>query len=383
MYPRRLDLLLDHGLCPDSMDYRGITPLMYAASYDNVDAALSLLAHNGAWRLKDQYGQTFLAWALTNDNQAFIRELISSLQQATDPNMNHATSGMADEWLRTHLTFGGFRTRDDLEIIFSLGANPNIMISRDVTAVLDTSLVHNVDNDTNTTLSMARDTHQAIQMLEAGFSRKHHRSSRGRTPLTLTMPLFHPPLIQGLIDRGAALNVRDVYGSSPLHFLIRFRDRHLATHGGSSRNSNFLRMIETQAYACGYLLLEQGADSTIQDRGRCPCTLGGCSLLTGTLYCSAGISKTGMVSSRDPVADGNRSDDKHQGDLFKRSVSLHTSRPPSLPHVRGTRSAACVLLGSARLRARSLRAMLFWGYSGFTQRGLCRASGVRSGNDRS
>jgi ankyrin repeat protein len=72
-----MQLLLDKGANPNTRNSVGGTPLMWAAVYNNEEAAKLLLKRGADPSMKDNDGETAAAWAAKNEHQDLAQFLKS------------------------------------------------------------------------------------------------------------------------------------------------------------------------------------------------------------------------------------------------------------------------------------------------------------------
>ncbi|HEY3416578.1 MAG TPA: ankyrin repeat domain-containing protein [Armatimonadota bacterium] len=143
---------------------------------------------------------------------------------------------------------------------------------------------HNGTTDLH--LAIARGDRNTIQqLLESQRELVEASNQDGMTPLHFAAYLGDEKLVCELVRRGARINVRDVYGRTPLYFATS--QRHVAAvrallHAGADPNISTLETFEAReaplhmAARLGdgeiiTLLLAHGADPTmIDDLGRTP-----------------------------------------------------------------------------------------------------------------
>lgn len=70
-----INSLLKHGANVKASDRRGMTPLMYAASYAAPDVVKMLIVHGADPKLRDGNGHTAMWWAKSHSNAKAARVL--------------------------------------------------------------------------------------------------------------------------------------------------------------------------------------------------------------------------------------------------------------------------------------------------------------------
>lgn len=271
--PKRLEKLLQAGIDPDAVDYGGSTPLMYAACYGKSNSVLRLIEYGAKPGLVDQRNRrVFLDYAIRRKHLHVIVDLVQFLR-----NCYRSPDAMfvLDRCLCYHFS----RNPDGWDIsvskrLFELGADPDVRCG-------GSSLMH-----------LAKSESEVRMLLDAGFTAVNRRDGDGVMPFMSIMSLFDHESADRLLSQGACVNSQDSVGWTALHHTI----------GGRSSGPNLLYMpgIEedkswrfgrrAQMISCLHLSLRHGADFSLHDNCKCPCSSNGCSATTIALHqTSAGV----------------------------------------------------------------------------------------------
>ena len=273
--PRRLKKLLEAGMDPNAVDRDGVTPLMYAACYGEVESVLLLLKHNAQSFLCDQrYGREFIHHAISYGRVQVIEALIDVLRgQAGDNEATAIPSLSMQYYFMSGLHYDPDIDGHILNRLFELGADPDLKIGT-------ASLVH----------FAARDT-QVHRIFTAGFTSVDCQDEHGKTPLMKVASMYDYHAIEFLLSRGAPLDRQDRDGWTALHHLTQrknFDQKHFDSRESSSGHEAedmFRNWIDT--IPCMHLLFSDGSGVFARDRCVCACSSSGCSAVTLALHNTA------------------------------------------------------------------------------------------------
>lgn len=258
--PKHLRQLIPHYETVDLPDKWGITPLMYAATYDKVESVLLLLDAGADLSRRDElWRRNFLDFALEHDNWGLITGVVEYFKHHSDANasqhvLNYIMHQFVNSW-KNHMGEGR------VQELLCLGADPNMNL-----------------NDGATLLHRVRDFDAAKALFDAGFTLINHPDKRGITPLMRVVKLGNAALVQACIDRGASVNQQDHKGWSALHHIAKELQSSTYFHSDTSPGWHLTR--HSELITTVRLLLQQGANPAATDHCLCPCSLSGCTAST-------------------------------------------------------------------------------------------------------
>ncbi|RSL56181.1 hypothetical protein CEP54_008989 [Fusarium duplospermum] len=264
--PQHLQTVLDSGHDLNAVDGDGLTPLMYAALYDEIDAARILIRAGANPLLRHSKiilaFATFVNIAVRRRNWDFIKNLLRFL----DDEAMQVTADMLAKLVVSDLFLYSqaftMAQRDDylltsLSICKSLNFCPELLLRADFSQV----------TEGRTLLHYARSAEDVDALLDHGFTIIHQVDQKGQHAL-MSM-IWRPsddnldPLVTRLLDVGADINLQDKRGYTICHAM---------TQSSIYRPTWDIR--EHLDYM--YTLITRGADVLIPDNCRCSCSVSGC-----------------------------------------------------------------------------------------------------------
>ena len=285
--PAKLRLLLERGLDPTVGDRNGITPLMYAATYEEAESASILLAGYAKLQIipterDKRWSQNFLDYAVFRGHRNIILEAVDRYTRI-DGVFQEFARNIADYAVESYLRG---RSREPLitqpgcavdlrtgfmrELILK-GANVNRI------TLYNDSLLHLISDpeDGDMLLDCMASTAQERSPINSQekIALINHRNSLGESPLMAAAQRGNSLMIDRYLRAGAHVNARSEFGRTALLYCARnisYRGWSFSTHHykWSFSRSESIR-----------LLLSWGADPYIGDECSCACTANGCTPL--------------------------------------------------------------------------------------------------------
>ena len=199
-----VEKLLRAGAEPNAAQWMGVTPLMTCARAGSVDAVRSLLEHKADVNAKEtRRGQTALMWAAAQQHTEIIRLLTG---QGADVNAkSHMPEGFTP---LQFITYGvGRRDPSSPDKLGPGDVHPDPSSSRGGFTALMFAARHG-------------DLESARLLVDAGADVNDYAPDYG-SALMVAASSGHEPLALFLLEKGAAPNVADVWGFTPLHYALR------------------------------------------------------------------------------------------------------------------------------------------------------------------
>ncbi|RSM08691.1 hypothetical protein CDV31_008033 [Fusarium ambrosium] len=266
--PQHLQTILDAGHDRNAFDGYKLTPLMYAAVCNEIDAAKILIRAGADPLLRHSTNNsTFANIAISRTNWDFVMNIIRFL----DDEAMHATADLLAKLVLSHL-FRGFKVpevagRDDcllqsLSICKSLNFCPDLLLRADSSQV----------SEARTLLHYARSAEEVDALLDHGFTMINQVDQKGQHALMTV--IYNPynydpydndpePIIARLLDAGADINLQDKRGYTVCHSVTQ--------HYGYQSTWDTGEQLDYL-----HTLIPRGADVLIPDNCRCSCSVSGC-----------------------------------------------------------------------------------------------------------
>jgi len=233
-------------------DYRGGTPLDYAAAYGQTESLIILLEHgadpfDGQHMSFFRYAEYWSQWHLMSEAFAFLKangEYSDSVLQHEAENILLRCQHIAS------LPPEGFTTM----------VNLGIDTWNHVFFQNDDTLLHRVASE-----AFAR------ILLEKGFQNIDLGNKQGQTALISSTGNGWYDVSRVILERGCNVNHQDDLGFSALHIIC-----------GNIKTMNFHMLARDFGHAAK--LLQCGADPLSRDKCRCPCSTNGCSPILELLH---------------------------------------------------------------------------------------------------
>ncbi|RSL65972.1 hypothetical protein CEP51_012909 [Fusarium floridanum] len=259
--PQHLQAILDAGHDRNAVDGYELTPLMYAAVCNEIDAAKILIRAGADPLLRPStFSITFANIAVNRTNWDFIKNLFCFL----DDEAMHATADLLAKLVVSHLFLGrpGMAGRGDcllqsLSICKSLNFCPELLLRADSSQV----------TEGRTLLHHAHSAEDVDALLDCGFTMINQVDQKGQHALMSVIcnaPYSNlDPLITRLLDAGADINLQDKRGYTVCHTVTQY-----------SKYRSTWDIGELLDYL--HTLITRGADVLIPDNCRCSCSVSGC-----------------------------------------------------------------------------------------------------------
>ncbi|EFQ25667.1 uncharacterized protein GLRG_00811 [Colletotrichum graminicola M1.001] len=250
-----LEVFLEFNPDLDAPDNYGNTPLMYAAAENQEESAMMLLdAGADVYAEESRYNRTFIEYGALRDHWKLVLNCLSRIESLMGKKV-------AENWAE-HAT-----------LLFHV-QYPNTLNNRNVTfrqflvKCPDVNFFYDnlrTKSQENTLLHSASSRSDLDALLDNGFKLISHRNSTGRHPLIEAADRAVPRLVEGLLDNGADIALKDHWHRTALH--------------------HALARLEKVSYEAIYeaidtilILVTHGADLLSRDNCRCPCSPEGCLL---------------------------------------------------------------------------------------------------------
>ncbi|EEU38264.1 uncharacterized protein NECHADRAFT_77057 [Fusarium vanettenii 77-13-4] len=258
--PQHLQVIVDAEHDLDSFDQKEATPLMYAAAYDEIDAARILIrAGADPFVRKHTGGIGFASLLIERAHWDFMMDIFRFLD---DEAMQTTAEMLAEELVFLHFvcSFG-----------LDMGNYLPQLLSRckslDSPLELPLAATYWQVVKGRTLLHYARSAKEVDALLGLGFTMINQVDQEGQHALMsvitrASLPSL-APLVQRLLDAGADINLQDRRGQTACHVLMQ-------------RLSNIWDQIFYGGIDCLHTLVTRGADSLISDNCRCSCSVLGC-----------------------------------------------------------------------------------------------------------
>lgn len=261
--PHHLQAILNAGHNPDAVDGHGMTPLMYAAASDEIDAA-RILIRAGA----DPFVQhsalhfTFTQFAITRSNWDFIRDLFYFFDHDAMQTMAEMLSKQVVSLLFLDLYIPWKTRKDDCLLQ---------MISRCKSLNFCVEEFPGFDSRQSvkgrTLLHYAHTAREVDALLDRGFNVVNQVDQNGQhalmSAISRTYDFDLEPLVGRLLDAGAEINLQDRRGHTAYHIMI-------------DRFSNENPYATEENIDSLHTLVARGAGVLIPDNCRCSCSVSGC-----------------------------------------------------------------------------------------------------------
>lgn len=242
-------LLLQAGHDINALDKQRRTPLMYAAAIGSQEVTLLLLARGAVPHIRDADGHNFLQWAASQSHFALVIPALEELKPLCPPTQLQSLA------------------RSCLQAVYSYGTG-----SQDFESML-AALCHlcgNInsltDNGRQSLMHKVTTTHQAKILVDAGFDGFNQPDRGGKLPLFSLAKHKDSELIRFCLEHGTNVNHRDRQQRTVLSYLSSGPTMTMA-EAWESRNS-----IE--------LCIDSGLDVFAGDDCVCPCSPGGCNVMS-------------------------------------------------------------------------------------------------------
>ncbi|KAK2790832.1 hypothetical protein FQN53_008656 [Emmonsiellopsis sp. PD_33] len=254
--------LVNQGIAADSGDYRGRTPLSYAASNGNEAVIKALLKYGVEVDSMDLYGLSPLAHAILSRRVGIVRLLLDG----------GAGIEYGDKYAAQPLAVAiEVQSKEILTLLLDRGAEVNAWI----TDTEETPYRLNRPHERRPPLKMPRAA-RTYDMYSPGLLCMYNPR---QAPLSQASCLGHEAITRLLLDRGAEIDHRDTHNQSPLsHASFRGHEstvRLLLDRGAEVDTLDFcgctplIHALTGGHEAIALLLLDQGANAHFKDkRGR-------------------------------------------------------------------------------------------------------------------
>ncbi|KAK1594612.1 uncharacterized protein LY79DRAFT_134485 [Colletotrichum navitas] len=248
-----LKVLLEFNPELDVPDKYGNTPLMYAAAENQEESVMMLLdAGADAYARESRYNRTFIAYGALRDHWKLVLNCLSRIESLEGKKV--AEKWAEDATLLFHVKYSNRRGKRDATFHQFLAK------CGDVNFLYDNL---NTGNLKNTLLHNASSVSDLDALLDNGFKLINHSNSAGRHPLIEAAGRDIPSLVEGLLNAGADIELRDHWHRTALHHA-------LARLGTGATNAAYEAMDTIRIFVA------HGADLLSRDNCRCPCSPEGC-----------------------------------------------------------------------------------------------------------
>jgi ankyrin repeat protein len=257
MLPKRLKKLFELGMSPDAVDRDDTTPLMYAATYGQLDSILDLIDHGADMGKQDTVNQRFFVdYAMVHGHVNLIAKLVGWLRESSDSELALLLIDRCVRW--TFAQTSMWADCEVLECLFRLRGDSDVSMG------------------STTSMHLARSVEEAHLVLRHDFTGFGVSDEHGETPLMRVSRFRDTGLLRAVFDKepdvDLCINQQDLLGWTALMHLTNCLDERryhqLEENHQSSRAS---------AVGCLNMLLSRGANVTYADKCNCPCSPGGCS----------------------------------------------------------------------------------------------------------
>ncbi|RSL72143.1 hypothetical protein CEP53_001197 [Fusarium sp. AF-6] len=261
--PQHLQAILDADHDRNAVDGYGLTPLMYAAVCNEIDAARILIRAGADPLLRcSAYDGTFANIAISRNNWDFVNNLFRFL----DDEAMHAAVDVLAKLVVSDLAVNDriLRTAEradcllqSLSMCKSLNFCPELLLRADSSQV----------TEGRTLLHYAHSAEEVDALLDRGFTMIHQVDQKGQHALMSMICNPHysnlDPLITRLLDASADINLQDKRGYTVCHTVTQY-----------SQYRSIWDIGEQLDYL--HTLITRGADVLIPDNCRCSCSVSGC-----------------------------------------------------------------------------------------------------------
>ncbi|KAH7041432.1 ankyrin repeat-containing domain protein [Microdochium trichocladiopsis] len=249
---RAVGLLIDAGADVNHIEkHMGFTPLIFAATNNNIDVARLLLAHGASTAIRDFSGMSALAWATCKGDEDMVRLLLGHLERETP--RPEATSSPQSATAIPEVP--GSAVKEQLAWTDDQGLTPlmHCLNSSWPSEAIATLLLesgadaHATRPDGVSTMQLAIDTANVCfprLLLDIGGVDLEEQDRNGATPLALAADMGELEILSYLLHRGAEV---DVLWTPPLS-------------GSERRITPLAQAIESNARGVMQMLLDHGAD---------------------------------------------------------------------------------------------------------------------------
>ena len=251
----KMDSLLSLGVPLDSRDYEGVTPLMYAAGYGQLQAVKYLLAKGADPSLQSNKGCNLLHWALQGGDPVII-ELMLSHVPSIDSRIKGGVTALMIAALHGRL--------QAVQYLLEKGADPSLHSNS------GWNLLHCASQGDNSYI---------IELMLSHVPSIDSRNNEGVTALMIAAAQGNLQAVQCLLEKGADPSLQDNDGWNLLHHaslgghpvIIKLMLSHVPSI--DSRNNKGVTALMTAAGHGRLLavqcLLKKGADpSLVSKSGR-------------------------------------------------------------------------------------------------------------------
>ncbi|KAL2692465.1 hypothetical protein Neosp_002874 [[Neocosmospora] mangrovei] len=267
--PQHLQVIVDAGHDPNAFDQNKATPLLYAAVYDEIEAA-RILIRAGADPFVRQYTHSsdFAMMLIKRENWGFIMDFFRFLDdEAMQTTAEMLTKEIVFLLFVCPTTPTLLGKGDYLSQLLSRCKSLNSPLelpSRFLSAPRATR--RQVVKGRNL-LHYARSVKEVDALLGLGLSIVNHVDQEGQHALMSVINMeadsHLEPILKRLLDAGADINLQDRRGHTACHILMQ----HLSNAGC---------WIFDTGIDCLHTLVTLGAGSLISDNCRCSCSVSGC-----------------------------------------------------------------------------------------------------------
>ncbi|KAJ5113714.1 hypothetical protein N7456_002248 [Penicillium angulare] len=261
--PEILSLLLRKGSDFDAVDNQGNSPLIYAASYEQIES-LMILLKGGANPVQDGRIRV-LDNAMSRGQWSMVGKLLESFRINTCLSRELLQREIDNFMLANWPEWGPIKKsyKKFLDQMISIGANK-----------------HAVDKDGNTLLHLSNNRDAVAALFGQGFDLIDHPNNKGRTALMQSILINSRENYTAdvILTRGCDLDHQDEDGKTALHLAyMRLSD---LTQPQIDVDNDFWATRRNYPPSMILILiarlLSQGANMFISDRCRCPCCPDGC-----------------------------------------------------------------------------------------------------------
>lgn len=247
-YTKCVEVLLEFGAKPNAgCGIERMTPLCWAAAYGHYELCEFLLDKKGRVLSKDKYKRTPLILAVRNGHSK-----IASLLLQRGSEWNHADSS-SNTSLHYAAAYGWLEC---IDLLLKTGADVNAQNSWKITPI-------NIAMLMNHNGSVKR-------FLEEPNVDVNGKDEKGRTLLILSMLSLDEEsvdFIKYLLQKGANLNIVDLEGQGPLHYIAKYDPQahiNVFNADAATRKAEYERQLGFQKKVTS-LLIDNNADLSLKD----------------------------------------------------------------------------------------------------------------------
>ncbi|KAG9254348.1 uncharacterized protein F5Z01DRAFT_723527 [Emericellopsis atlantica] len=255
--PQFLNALIERGHDVNSVDRHGITPLMYAAATNQLDALAILIRSDADLFTECNLNQrTFLHYAMARENWRLVLSSLKQIELA-------AGQDVAEELSQT----------TTMQFLFdrSIMANPSVdynveLFDQLLTQCVSVNFLFNDLHEgvcNNSLMHAVSSSQQVEALLRHGFERINHRNNMGQSPLIRAVQKYNPGLVRSVLAARAHVDLEDNWKRTSLYYSLVGLKHHCI-----NKISNNMAIVR--------ILLSHGANAVYPDNCRCPCSPGGC-----------------------------------------------------------------------------------------------------------